>query len=196
MGGNVMNRTIVMGAALALVAATPFAAMAQEAMATPAATPAERPGAVMTPMPAGVQALKGQTGEQAQLDVAQCQTSSSQATGYVPGAPSAVTAPTPTPKGGRAKGAAVGAAAGATAGAVQNSQHPYAPPGVKDDHVGNQAAAGAAAGAVAGGMNQRQDRRKASATQKQAEAAEAQKAAAWKTAYGTCLQGRGYALQP
>jgi hypothetical protein len=151
------------------------AIIAVPALAQTAAPPPEaRPGTTMTPMPPGVRALGNQTGEQGQLDVAQCQNSASQATGYVPTA-----TPTPPPQGkppvgGRAKGAAVGAGAGAIMG---------------------DTGTGAAAGAVAGGMNQRQDRRKMQAQQKQMAAAQAQKATAWQNSYAGCLQGRGYALE-
>lgn len=167
---------IILGTMLAIVA-TPLLAQDAPPPAPATAVPATmeaRPGTAMTPMPAGVRALNNQTGEQAQLDVAQCQNSASQATGYVPTA-----TPTPPPQGkppvgGRAKGAAVGAGAGAIMG---------------------DTGAGAAAGAVAGGMNQRQDRRKMEAQQKQMAAAQAQKATAWQASYSSCLQGRGYALE-
>jgi hypothetical protein len=162
---------IMLGTLLAIVAAP---LLAQTAPPPAPATMQARPGTPITPMPPGVRALNNQTGEQAQLDVAQCQNSASQATGYVP---TATPAPPPQgtpPVGGRAKGAAVGAGAGAIMG---------------------DTGTGAAAGAVAGGMNQRQDRRKAQAQQQQMAAAKAQKAAAWQTSYSGCLQGRGYALE-
>ena len=84
-----------------------------------------------------------------------------------------------------------GAAVGGVAGAVQDSNQPYRP----NNSAGDMAGAGAAAGAVAGGMNQRQDRRKMEAQQKQMAAAQAQKATAWQNSYSGCLQGRGYALE-
>jgi hypothetical protein len=162
--------------------------------ATAQQPPAPRPGTADTPMPAGVTATRGQTPEQAQLDVAQCQNAASQATGYVPGAaPPPTTAAKPA-VGGRAKGAAKGATAGAVVGAVQNDDRPYVPDSVKDDNIGDAAGAGAAAGAVAGGMNQRQDRRKATATNKQAASAQQQKATAYQNSYAGCLNSRGYTV--
>jgi hypothetical protein len=131
----------------------------------PMAAPAERPGTPVAPpppavpYPAGVRGLNNQTGEQAQLDVAQCGNSASQATGYVPGTAAPTQTAAKPPVGGRAKGAAKGATAGAVVGAVDANNHPYAPDAVRDEYVGDKAGAGAAAGAVAGGMNQRQDRR-------------------------------------
>jgi hypothetical protein len=179
------NYRLAITGAFALACGIPGAAMAQQA-------PAEaRPGTTLTPMPAGVVAMNNQTGDQAQLDVSQCQNLASQATGYVPGTATTTTAAAQPQVGGRAKGAAKGAAVGGVAGAVQDNNQPYRP----NDNAGDMAAAGAAAGAVAGGMNQRQDRRKASATQKKQADAEAQKATAWQNNYAGCLQSRGYTLQ-
>jgi hypothetical protein len=167
----------------------------------PMPAPAERPGTPVAPpppaipYPAGVRGLNNQTGEQAQLDVAQCGNSASQATGYVPGTTAPTQAAAKPPVGGRAKGAAKGATAGAVVGAVDANNHPYAPDAVRDDYVGDKAGAGAAAGAVAGGMNQRQDRRQSQAEQKQAAAVQSQKATAWQNTYAMCMQGRGYVLE-
>lgn len=163
--------------------------------AAPTAAPAARPGTTVTPFPPGVRGQNNQTAEQAQLDTAQCQNGASQATGYVPGTATPTTASPKPQAGGRAKGAAKGAAAGAVVGAVDANNHPYAPDAVRDDYIGDKAGAGAAAGAVAGGMNQRQDRRQSQAQQKQAAAAQAQKATAWQNSYAMCLQGRGYVLE-
>jgi hypothetical protein len=203
MGGRDNNRkgetkmikrsTIVM----ALVAATTVTgpAFAQQPAAAPAEAP--RPGTTVapvappTPMPAGVVPLRNQTGDQAQLDVSQCQNLASQATGYIPNATTAPTTASSPQMGGRAKGAAKGAAVGGVAGAVQDSNQPYRP----NNSAGDMAGAGAAAGAVAGGMNQRQDRRKSTAEQKKAAEAQAQKATAWQNNYAGCLQQRGYTLQ-
>lgn len=160
----------------------------------PAPAPSERPGTSVTPMPPGVRALNNQTGDKAQLDVAQCQNGATQATGYVPGSAAPVAATQPQ-VGGRAKGAAKGATAGAVVGTVDANNHPYASEAMRDDRVSDAAGAGAAAGAVAGGMNQRQTRRKDKAQQQQAESAQAQKATAWQNSYASCLQSRGYALE-
>lgn len=164
----------------------------------PTSAPAARPGTTMTPAtpyPPGVRGLNNQTGEQAQLDVAQCQNGASQTTGYVPGTAAPTTASTKPQAGGRAKGAAKGATAGAVVGVVDANNHRYAPNAVRDDYIGDKAGAGAAAGAVAGGMNQRQDRRASQAQQKQAAATQSQKATAWQNSYAMCLQGRGYVLE-
>jgi len=183
-----------LGTALALVTMVGAAAAQTSPAPAPTAAPVDpnaRPGTVITPMPPGIVPQRGQTGDQAQLDVAQCQNAASQATGYVPGT---TTAPPPvdkSPKGGRAKGAAKGAAGGAIVGAV-NDPYPNLP---NNNNVGSAAGAGAAAGAVAGGMNQRQDRRKSTAEQKKAAEAQGQKATAWQNNYAGCLQQRGYTLQ-
>jgi uncharacterized protein HemX len=135
------------------------------------------PGLAQTNSPVAapnVRPLRGQTAEQTQIDVAQCQTVASQATGYVPGT-TAVPPPQPMPAaGGRARGAIVGTAVGAIVG---------------------DAGAGAATGAVAGGMNQRQNRRMSAAQQQQAAAAQSQRATAWMNSNVGCLQSRGYAVE-
>ena len=179
-----------------LVGAFPALAQTPAPASAPVAGAAstDRPGTALTPFPPGVRPLNNQTGDQAQLDVAQCQNGASQMTGYVPGAAPPASAAAPPQVGGRAKGAAKGAAAGAVVGAVDANNHPYAPDSVRNDYVGDKAGAGAAAGAVAGGMNQRQDRRASQTQQKQAAAAQSQKATAWQNDYAMCLQGRGYAL--
>jgi hypothetical protein len=142
--------------------------------AAPQATEAARPGATIVPMPPGVRPLRGQTPEQTQIDVAQCQTVASQATGYVPGA-NVVPPPQAAPAaGGRVRGAVVGTAVGAIVG---------------------DAGTGAATGAVAGGMNQRQNRRMTAAQQQQAAAAQSQRSTAWMNSNVGCLQARGYAVE-
>lgn len=191
-----MINNLAKSLALAGAISISMSALAQQTapVAAPTTTEAPRPGTAVvppTPMPAGVVPMRNQTGDQAQLDVSQCQNLASQATGYIPGATTAPTTASSPQMGGRAKGAAKGAAVGGVAGAVQDSNQPYRP----NNSAGDMAGAGAAAGAVAGGMNQRQDRRKSTAEQKKAAEAQAQKATAWQNNYAGCLQQRGYTLQ-
>lgn len=156
---------IVFGIVLAAMVAAPGSAQTN---------PQDRPGTAVTPMPAGVRPLRGQSAEQTQLDVAQCQTVASQATGYVPGT-TAVPPPQPMPTaGGRVRGAVIGTTVGAIVG---------------------DAGTGAVTGAVAGGMNQRQNRRMSAAQQQQAAAAQSQRATAWMNSNVGCLQARGYAVE-
>lgn len=121
--------------------------------------------------------LKGQTSQQTQIDIKECQSIASTSSS----APQA---------GGRLKGAAVGAAAGATGAEVRGRQHDEFYENVDDDrkqdYRQNRARQTAAAGAVVGGARQRQERRAQSKTD----------AAASSSAYTGCLQGRGYQVTP
>ncbi len=186
------DKRLIFGAAMLLA----LPAVAQQSAPPPATTTtlAPRPGTTMATYPPGVRALNGQLPEQAQLDVSQCQNSATQASGFIPGTPPPTTATSQPQPGARVKGAAKGAAAGAVVGSVQNNQHPYAPPAMRDDHVGDSAVTGAVVGTMAAGSNQRQDRRKAEAEQKKANDAYQQKSLAYNNSYNGCLQGRGYAL--
>lgn len=160
---------IVFGIVLAAMVATPGLAQPN-----PPAGSQEPTITAATPMPAGVRPLRGQTAEQTQLEVAQCQTVASQATGYVPGAAVAPPPQAAPATGGRVRGAVVGTAVGAIVG---------------------DAGTGAATGAVAGGMNQRQGRRMSAAQQQQAAAAQSQRATAWMNSNVGCLQSRGFAVE-
>jgi hypothetical protein len=124
--------------------------------------------------------MKGQSSQQTQADINECNS--------IAASQSAST--TSTPSGGRIKGAAVGAAAGATAAQVRGNQHDEAYDRVDDDtkqdYRQNRAKSTAAAGAVVGGSRQRQERR-ADAKTTQANTA---------TAYTSCLQGKGYQVNP
>jgi hypothetical protein len=152
--------------------------------------------------PAGaesVQALKGQSPEQTQKDIAECQAAATQSTGYNPAAPPPVSSSGPE-VGGRARGAAVGAAAGAVAGEVRGNQHDElydrASDDAKQEYRQNQAQEAAAAGAVVGASRQRRERRDDRGEEKQqAEQANAAQAA-HKQAYQGCLTGRGYSVTP
>ena len=122
--------------------------------------------------------LKGQTSQQTQIDINDCHSIASTSTTSTPQA------------GGRLKGAAVGAAAGATAAEVRGRQHDEfydnANDNVKQEYRQNQAKGAAAAGVVVGGSRQRQERR----------ADEKTSAANSQTAYTSCLQGKGYQVNP
>lgn len=123
--------------------------------------------------------MKGQNSQQTQLDINECHN--------VAASQSSSTQPT---SGGRLKGAAVGAAAGAAGAQVRGRQHDEfydrVDDDVKQDYRQNRAKETAAAGAVVGGSRQRQERR------------EQQKTAAStsSTAYTSCLQGKGYQVNP
>ncbi|MCX9154640.1 hypothetical protein OPU71_00720 [Niveibacterium sp. 24ML] len=120
---------------------------------------------------------KGQSAEQQQKDVAECQAWAKQQTGFDPAKPvAAAPAPAPAPSGGRVRGAAAGATVAA----------------ITDNDVGDAAAVGAVVGASA----QRRDRRQA-ASQQQAAASQQQAAgqANYAKAQGACLEGRGYTVK-
>jgi hypothetical protein len=112
---------------------------------------------------------KGQSPEQQQKDMAECQGWATQQTGG-PAAP-----PQPVATGQGVRGAARGAAVGAVGGAIGGD-------------AGTGAAAGAAAGAMVGGVRRRQDRRAAAA-------ASSQQGASFSNAIAACLEGRGYTVK-
>lgn len=118
--------------------------------------------------------MKGQSSQQTQSDMAECQNIAAGQT------------TTSTPSGGRLKGAA----AGATAAQIRGNQHDEIYDRVDDDrkqdYRQDRAKQTAAAGAVVGGSRQRQERR---AQRNSNEAANA-------TAYSSCLQGKGYQVNP
>jgi hypothetical protein len=118
---------------------------------------------------------KGQTPEQQQKDMTECQAWAKNQAGTT----AAPAQAPPGPQGERAKGAARGAAVGAVAGAAGGD-------------AGKGAAAGAAAGVVAGGVRQRQGaRQQAAAQQQQTQAA----ATNLDKAIGACMEGRGYTVK-
>lgn len=123
---------------------------------------------------------KGQSSQQTQLDINECQSI----------AASQAASTTTSPSGGRVRGAAVGAAAGAVAADARGRQHDEfyegANDNVKQEYRQNQAKQTAAAGAVVGGSKQRQERR----------ANEKTSTANSQTAYTSCLQGKGYQVNP
>ncbi|UIP22615.1 YMGG-like glycine zipper-containing protein [Achromobacter deleyi] len=128
--------------------------------------------------------LKGQSPETTQQDIATCQAQA--------GSPSSASTDSPQ-AGGRARGAAAGAAAGATVAGARGRQHEEVYDRVDDDvkqeYRQNQAKDAAVAGMVVGGSRQRQDRR-------QDRGNAAQENAAISSAYGSCMQQRGYQVTP
>ncbi|MBZ9780446.1 hypothetical protein K9857_02625 [Pseudomonas sp. REP124] len=123
--------------------------------------------------------LKGQTSQQTQADISECNNIAA-----------SQTASTSTPSGGRVKGAVAGAAAGATAAQIRGNQHDEIYDRVdsdrQQDYRQDRAKQTAAAGAVVGGSRQRQERRQQNKTN----------AANTSTAYTSCLQGKGYQVNP
>jgi hypothetical protein len=114
---------------------------------------------------------RGQSPQQQQQDMAQCQGWAMQQSGVNPGAP-----PPPSGGGGQVAGtAARGAAVGAVGGAIGGN-------------AGKGAAIGAATGALVGGMRRREERRTA-------EASQAQASESYNRAYAACLEGRGYTVK-
>jgi hypothetical protein len=133
------------------------------------------PGWAQTVVP-----MKGQSSQQTQADINECNS--------IAASQSASTSSTSS--GGRVKGAAVGAAAGAAGAQVRGNQHDEAYDRVDDDrkqdYRQNRAKETAAAGMVVGGSRQRQERR---ADEKTSQANTA-------SAYSSCLQGKGYQVNP
>ena len=141
-----------------------------------------------------VQPLQGQSAEQMQQDMAACQSSATQATGYTPSQQPVAAAPS-GPSGKRLKGAAAGAAAGSVrAEARGNDSEAWdeIDDDRKQDYRQDEAQASAKAGAVVGGMATRSDRRQGRREQGQQQ----QQAGAWNQSYKSCLTGRGYGVTP
>ncbi|WP_212627505.1 YMGG-like glycine zipper-containing protein [Pseudomonas sp. PP3] len=133
------------------------------------------PGWAQTVVP-----MKGQSSQQTQTDITECNNIAASQTAST----------SSTPSGGRIKGAAAGAAAGATAAQVRGRQHDEFYDRVDDDNKQDyrqdRAKQTAAAGAVVGGSRQRQERRAQDKTN----------TANTATAYTSCLQGKGYQVNP
>jgi hypothetical protein len=143
---------------------------------------------------------QGQSAEQTQKDITECQGIAKQSTGVDPAQVSAPPPPSAPEAGGRVRGAAAGAAAGAVAAEVRGQQHEEVYDRMSDDakqeYRQNQAKETAAAGAVVGASRQRQNRRE----NRRAEQAQAEQAntalSAFDQAYRGCLAGRGYTVTP
>ncbi|MBP5078769.1 hypothetical protein HUS84_33695, partial [Pseudomonas chlororaphis] len=127
--------------------------------------------------------LKGQTSQTIQQDTSACQ---SQANAQFP-------IQNTVPYGGRIKGATTGAIAGATAAEVRGRQHEnvydHIDDDIKQDYRQNHARSAATAGAMIGASRQRQERRQDLKTTEQ-------NVTANNSVYSSCLQQRGYNVQP
>jgi len=119
---------------------------------------------------------KGQSAEQQQKDVGECQTWAKQNTGIDPASAAAPPPSAPAQGGQRVRGAARGAAGGAAVGAIAGD-------------AGKGAAVGAAAGTVRGGREKRQAK---ASQQQQAAQAQSDKLATYNKAVSACMEGRGY----
>ena len=145
----------------------------------------------------GVTPTKGQSVEQMQKDIAECQAAATQSTGFNPSAPSPPAAESGPKAGGRVKGAAKGAAAGAVVAGVRGGEvYDNASDEAKQEYRQNQAQGAATAGAVVGASKQRQDRRETRKEEKQQAEDTKAKAAAYDQSYQGCVVGRGYTVTP
>jgi hypothetical protein len=110
-----------------------------------------------------VQLAQGQSPEQTQQDMADCQAIARQSTGYDPAQATTQTAAPAQPQaGGRARGAAKGALAGAAKAEAKGQQYEAydkLSDDVKQEYRQNEAKSAAAAGAAVGASRQRQERR-------------------------------------
>jgi hypothetical protein len=150
---------------------------------------------------------QGQTPEQIQKDVAECQAQAKstydQTLASANQAAPASTTSTQS-SGGRARGAAVGAAAGAAAAQSRCNRGELCDQVDSDaqqEYRQNQAKDAAVAGAVVGGAKQRQSRRQQEKAQEQqaqqqSTAATQSAEAASKQAYSTCVTSKGYTIGP
>jgi hypothetical protein len=148
----------------------------------------------------GVQPAQGQSAEQMQKDVAECQSLATQSSGYSPAAPPPSTASDERYVGGRVKGGATGAAAGRTAAQVRGKQHEEAYDQLSDEakreYRKKEGQPAAAAGVVVGASKQRRDRREGRRDEKDAEKQAKATADAYDQASRSCLAGRGYTVTP
>jgi hypothetical protein len=144
-----------------------------------------------------VKPAKGQSTEQMQKDMAECQGLATQSTGYNPAAAQPSSSTAATQRGGRLRGAATGAVAGAAAAEVRGNRnedvYDSATHEQREDYRRNQAASAAAAGAVISGSRQRRNRRRTQEdTATKANAGEE----AYTQAYSGCMMGRNYTVSP
>ena len=138
---------------------------------------------------------KGQTPEQTQKDVADCQAQGKAVYDQTLAANQPAT--DDKDRGGRVRGAAVGAAAGAASAQVRSNRYDNVGSDAQQEYRQNQAQDAAVAGAVVGGAQQRKERREDKKNAEQQQAAAAQSAdAASKQAYSGCMTGKGYTISP
>ena len=147
-------------------------------IALAAATAAEAQQPIIYP-------AKGQSAEQQQKDKGECYAWAQQQTGVDPVALAehSASAPPPSgPQGERVRGAARGAAGGAAIGAIAGD-------------AGKGAAVGAVAGTMAGGARQRRKGQAEAQQQQQSQQQTQQALASYNSAFGACMEGRGYTIK-
>src|SRR5687768_5657152 len=115
---------------------------------------------------------RGQSPQQQQRDMSECQTWATQQSG---GNPAVAASPSTAPQGDMLRSAGRGAAVGAVGGAIGGN-------------AGAGAAIGAATGALIGGVRRRDQRHAQEQANEQATASHGR-------AYGACLEGRGYTVR-
>ena len=120
--------------------------------------------------------MKGQSSQQTQLDINECNSIAS-------GQAASTAQPA---SGGRLRGAAAGSAGAEVRGRQHDEFYERIDDDTKQDYRQDRAKETAVAGAVVGGSRQRQERR----------AQEKTSAATTSTAYTSCLQGKGYQVNP
>lgn len=122
----------------------------------------------------------GQSAEQQQTDMTECQAWATQQSGVdlnrLPPPPSGE-----VPEGGVVRGGARGALVGVTAGAIAGD-------------AGTGAAVGAATGALVGGMRRRDQAAQQQNEQQQWEQQVSQQIATWDRQFVACMSGRGYSV--
>jgi hypothetical protein len=129
---------------------------------------------------------KGQSAEQQQKDVGECNAWAKQTTGVDPVALAQQSASQPAPsgpQGERVRGAARGAVGGAIIGEIAS------------DDAGKGAAVGAVAGTMAGGARQRRKAEAQQQQQQQVQQQTQQALATYNRAVAACLEGRGYTIK-
>jgi hypothetical protein len=127
---------------------------------------------------------KGQSQNQQNNDMSQCQQWAKSNTGIDPSmlAQQANQPPPQQATGGRVRGGAGGAAAGAAMGAIAGD-------------AGKGAAMGAVGGAMVGASRQRQQNRANASAQSANQQQVSQQMATFNKAVGACMSGRGYTVQ-
>ncbi len=125
----------------------------------------------------------GQSMEQQAADETQCRGWAQQQTGVSPYS----TPPEYYSSGYSSPGVVGGAARGAALGAIGGE--------IMNNDAGKGAAAGAAMGATAGFMRRNQERRQQAQSNQQAQAQYQAELANYNSAFGACMQGRGYVVK-
>jgi len=129
---------------------------------------------------------KGQSPEQQQKDMTECNAWAKQTTGVDPAALAQKSASQPAPSGPQGERVA-GAARGAVGGAIIGE--------IADDDAGKGAAIGAVVGTMAGGARQRRKAEAQQQQQQQVQQQTQQALATYNRAVAACLEGRGYTIK-